>query len=77
MTDWRMLFCLQEIDLDMVGLHGISDYGIGSLTTYQRHLLQLGESHNLLLLNGLSCTQTLAASCAFATMTELVWLTMS
>lgn len=31
------------------------DDGLGSLTSYRRHFPQFGESHDLLLLNGLPC----------------------
>lgn len=36
-------------------MYRTSDDGLGPLTTYGRHVLQLGESHDLFLLNGLLC----------------------
>jgi hypothetical protein len=49
------VFCIQETDPDSVGLQWASDDASGPLTGYGRHLLQLGESHELLILNGLPC----------------------
>lgn len=49
------VFCIQEIDLASVGLHRMSDDALGPLTPYGRHLLQLGESQELLILNRHPC----------------------
>jgi hypothetical protein len=49
------VFCIQETDPDSVGLQRLFDDVSGPLTGYGRHLLQLGESHELLILNDLSC----------------------
>jgi hypothetical protein len=38
-----------------MGLHRVSNNALGPITAYGGHLLQLGESHELLILNGLSC----------------------
>jgi hypothetical protein len=49
------ILCLQELELESVGLHRSSQDRYGPLTGYGRHLLQLGESHGLLIMNGLPC----------------------
>jgi hypothetical protein len=49
------VFCTQGIDPDSVGLHRMSDDALGPTTVYGKHLLQLGESQELLILNGLPC----------------------
>jgi len=43
--------CLQELEPESVGLHGCSQEKYGPLIGYGRHLLQLGESHDLLIMN--------------------------
>jgi hypothetical protein len=54
--DWSYdMFYIQEVDLELVGLHRISDDALGPLTTYGRHLLHLRESLELLILNRLPC----------------------
>jgi hypothetical protein len=47
--------CLQELEPESVGLHRCSQDKYGPLTGYGRHLLQLGESHDLLIMNGPLC----------------------
>ena len=47
------VFCTWGIDPTSVGLHRISEDVLGSTTAHGKHLLQLGESHELLILNGL------------------------
>lgn len=47
------VFCTRGIDPTSVGLHRISEDSSGPTTAYGKHLLQLGESHGLLILNGL------------------------
>jgi hypothetical protein len=49
------MFCIQERNPDLVGLQQTLDGAFGALTGYGRHLLQLGGSHELLILNGLPC----------------------
>jgi hypothetical protein len=49
------MFCTRGIDPESVGLHRLSDDALGPITAYGRHLLQLGESQELLILNGLPC----------------------
>jgi hypothetical protein len=49
------MFCIQKIDPKSVGLHQMFDDALGPLTTYGRHLLHLGESQELLILNELPC----------------------
>jgi hypothetical protein len=49
------VFCIQEIDPESVGLHRMSDDALGPFTAYGRYLLHLGESQELLILNGLPC----------------------
>ncbi|KAH9295976.1 hypothetical protein KI387_039564, partial [Taxus chinensis] len=46
--------CTSEVDLVSLGLQRESDDVARPLTTYSRHLLQLGEAHDLLILNGIS-----------------------
>ena len=47
------VFCNRGIDPTFVGLHRILEDVLGPTTAYGKHLLQLGESHELLILNGL------------------------
>jgi hypothetical protein len=54
-TGQRTCSASKEIDPASVGLHWMSDDALGPLTAYGRHLLQLGESQELLILNGLPC----------------------
>lgn len=56
------VFCTKGIELDSVGLYRISDYALGPTTVYGKHLLHLGESYELLILNGFPCFQD---SCFF------------
>jgi hypothetical protein len=53
---------LQESDLNVVGLHKVSNDGFRPLTTYESYLLKLEESHDPLLLNNISCYPTLGVS---------------
>ena len=46
------MFYIQEIDPDSAGLQQLSDDPLGPLTGYYKHLLQLGESNELLILDG-------------------------
>jgi hypothetical protein len=49
--DWLDdMFCIREIDPESVGLHWMSDDALGPLTSYGWHLLHLGESQELLIL---------------------------
>lgn len=48
-------FCTQEMAPKSVGLHRLLDNALELITTYGGHLLQLGEPHKLLILNGLPC----------------------
>jgi hypothetical protein len=45
--------CLQELEPESMCLHRSSQDKDGPLIGYGRHLLQLGESHDLLIMNGL------------------------
>ena len=47
------VFCTQGIDPVSISLHWILEDALGPTTVYGKHLLQLGESHELLILNGL------------------------
>jgi hypothetical protein len=49
------VLCLQELEPESQGLHRSSRDRYGPLTSYGRHLLQLRESHDLLIMNGLPC----------------------
>lgn len=49
------VFCTQGIDPNSVGLHQMSNDALGPITVYGKHLLQLGESQELLILNGFPC----------------------
>ena len=49
------MFCIEEMNFESVGLHRLSEDALGPITAYGRQLLQLGESHELLILNDLSC----------------------
>ena len=48
------MLCIEEIDVDSTELHRTFDDALGDLTTYGRYLLQLGEFHELLILNNIS-----------------------
>jgi hypothetical protein len=56
--------CTQGIDPDLVGLHRMSDDALGPTTVYGKHLLQMGESQELLILMVSHVSQTLASSLA-------------
>jgi hypothetical protein len=45
----------QRIDPNIVGLHRLLDDARGPISSYGKHLLHFGESHDLLILNGISC----------------------
>jgi hypothetical protein len=47
--------CLHEIEPVSVDIHSMSNNGLGPLSTNVKHFLHLGESHELLMLNGLHC----------------------
>ena len=47
------VFCIRGTDPTSVGLHRFSEDSTGPTTAYGKHLLQLGESHGLLILNGI------------------------
>ena len=49
------VFCTTGPDPAAVGLHQISEDALGPTTAYGKHLLHLGESHELLILNCLPC----------------------
>ena len=49
------IFCTRGIDPITVGMHRTSEDHLGLTTTYGKYLLQLGESHGLVILNSLPC----------------------
>ena len=49
------MFYAKGIDSNSLGLHRMSDDALGPTTVYGKHLLQVGESQELLILNGLTC----------------------
>lgn len=49
------IFCTRGIDSTTIGMHRTSEDHLGPTTAYGRYLLQLGESHELVILNGLPC----------------------
>jgi len=56
MHDWtKDIFCTQGIDSTTIGMHRTSEDHLGPTIAYGRYLLQTGESHELVILNGLPC----------------------
>ena len=45
------VLCIEGLDPVSVGLHQTSEDALGSTTAYGKHLLQLGESHELPILD--------------------------
>ena len=49
------MFYTEGFDLTLIGLHQTSEDALGPTTVYGKYLLQLGGSHEFLILNGLPC----------------------